>query len=243
MLRLKLQNSSFTFVPLPIGKNTMFPMTGNSTLDMILFIVILLFSASFHEAAHAFAAYRCGDPTGKELGRITLNPLRHIDLFNTILLPTILYFTAGLIFGGAKPVPINPALLRKPDRDLAIAAAAGPISNLILALLAVIVWQFAKYGVMRLPENMMWTATYVFANIILLNLLLAFFNLLPIPPLDGSRVARYLIPPLRDAYDHADQFGLIIFLVVFMLFPGVFKFITKLLYWAWQGVEYLDRLF
>lgn len=221
----------------------MFPMTQNSILDVIIFIGILLFSASCHEAAHAWAANRCGDPTGKLLGRITLNPIKHICPFNTILLPTALYFAAGIIFGGAKPVPINPMLLRKPDRDLAFCAAAGPLANLLLAFLTTLVWLVAKYGIMYLPQHIMWPITYIFVNMILLNLLLAFFNLLPIPALDGSRIARYLIPPLRDAYDAADQYGLIFVLLIFYLVPSVGLFIFSLLRFAYQGLQYLDKTF
>lgn len=164
--------------------------------------IVLLFSLSFHEAAHAWAALRMGDDTAQRAGRITLNPLAHIDPIGTVLLPLIMFVTTGSpIFGWAKPTPYNPANFRR-NRTLAAGhvtvASAGPISNLILALLftAALFAYFKLGGVTsRNPALLLLLAG------IELNVLLAVFNLVPLPPLDGSKVAAFGLPrDLAEAY-------------------------------------------
>ncbi len=216
-------------------------------IDLILFIAILLFSSAFHETAHAWVAYRCGDETAYRMGRISFNPLVHICPFNTIILPALLYFTVGFIFGGAKPVPIVPMNLRKPDRDLALSSAAGPISNMILAIFSVVILLvfkkiFGMFSLSTLSIDIRIIIVHILTNIILLNLILAFFNLIPIPPLDGSRILRYVIPVLRDLYDSMDTFGLIILIMLLNFFPELLGFILNLVKIVWKFIEHLYRI-
>jgi Zn-dependent protease len=193
--------------------------SGLSTLGMVLLIVLLVISLGIHEAAHAWVAWKCGDSTAKDLGRITLNPLPHIDPFMTVLLPAFLVFQTGgrFIFGGAKPVPVNFHRLRHPWRDMCLVALAGPISNLLLATFFLVAWRFfvttgwyngaAEFASARQVDLL----PAVLLKAVELNLLLAVFNLVPIPPLDGSRVMAYLLPPgTREHYYALGQYGLLI---------------------------------
>ena len=155
--------------------------------QVIGLFLILLFSLSFHEAAHAWTANRLGDPTARQLGRITLNPLAHIDWIGTVLFPLIALLSHVPLLGWAKPVPVNPHNLRAPRRDFGIVAAAGPISNLILAVIGAV-------GFRVLYLNGAFEAARWFAQGAILNITLAVFNLLPVPPLDGGNVAMGLLP-------------------------------------------------
>ena len=167
---------------------------------------IILVSLTVHEAAHAWTADRLGDPTARLLGRVSLNPIVHIDPIGTIVLPLVAAFSGLPIIGWAKPVPVNISRLRNARRDFMIVAAAGPISNLLQALVAAIVVQF-MYG--------MGTESDFFADILKLalriNLLLAFFNLIPIPPLDGGNVLAGLLPEsAARMLDGVRQWGFIL---------------------------------
>ncbi len=179
---------------------------------IVLIIVFLVLSLAFHEAAHGWVALKCGDPTARDMGRITLNPIPHIDPFMTIILPTILLLTSPFIFGGAKPVPVNFYNLRKPYRDMALVALAGPVSNFLLAILFAVVFKvFIKYDFYtedQLAPRVIETAVYF-------NILLATFNLLPIPPLDGSRIMAWILPPgIREPYVQLERFGMILVFVL-----------------------------
>lgn len=213
----------------------MFPMSGDSTIDIGIWLVLLIFASSIHESAHAWVAYLCGDDTGKNEGRISLNPMVHISLVESILLPAaLLIMTQGrFIFGGAKPVAIAAYKLRHPDRDMALSAAAGPMSNLLLVLVASLIL-FASKAV-TIPQGVF----YGIINFIILNLLLALFNLIPIPPLDGSRIFRYLIPPLRGVYDGLDQWGMVILIVLLLYIPETFTFISAAISFGIRGVLYI----
>jgi Zn-dependent protease len=167
---------------------------------------VLLISLTIHEAAHAWTADRLGDPTARLLGRVSLNPLVHIDPIGTVVLPLVAAVSHLPLIGWAKPVPVNMRNLRDPRRDFMIVAAAGPISNLLQALVAALVFRgFLAAGVglgVVLP---------VLERAVIINLLLAFFNLIPVPPLDGGNVALGLLPPaLAVAYARLRQFGFII---------------------------------
>jgi len=172
-------------------------------------IAIVVICLGIHEAAHAWVALKRGDTTARDLGRITLNPVPHIDPFMTILLPVVTYLTVGFPFGGAKPVPVNFYNLRHPFRDMALVALAGPGSNF---LLAVLFFLCQKVFVVELG----WWHSYAMADNVLtwavvLNLILAAFNLLPIPPLDGSRVMAWILPKsLRASYVQLESFGLLL---------------------------------
>jgi Zn-dependent protease len=173
-----------------------------------LTIAILVLSLGVHEAAHAWVAYRCGDTTARDLGRLTLNPVAHVDLFMTVLLPLLLFLSGAPLFGGAKPVPVNPHRLRHPLRDMSLVAAAGPASNVLLAIIFMLIFKALYYGGVYPPEALMTKVLYLSVRY---NILLAVFNLIPIPPLDGSRIMAYLLPAsLRESYVRLERFGMLL---------------------------------
>ncbi len=198
-------------------------------------LAVLLFSLSVHESAHAWTANRLGDPTARHLGRISLNPLVHADIFGTFLVPLLGFFT-GFIIGWAKPVPVNVAALRNPRRDYMLVAAAGPVSNLILAatLFAFLFVLKSTSGSMELLVNQVVRgvargdgalgllipilSTAYFG--VWINLLLAIFNLIPVAPLDGAAVVSGLLPePLARSFDALQTYGIII--LVALLYYGI----------------------
>jgi Zn-dependent protease len=193
-------------------------LSDTSTVGMILSLVLFVICLGIHEAAHAWVALKCGDPTGRDLGRITLNPIPHIDPFMTIILPGLFLLSkSGILFGGAKPVPVNFHRLRHPWRDMSLVALAGPVSNLCLAVIFMVAWRFfldtgyyndaSDSPIMRqedLLPQVLWSA-------VSFNVLLAVFNLVPIPPLDGSRVMAWILPPgVREPYVAMERYGLLI---------------------------------
>jgi Zn-dependent protease len=182
-------------------------------------VVFVIMSLSIHEAAHAWTAWKCGDSTAKDLGRVTLNPLPSIDPIMTIVMPLMLASMGLPAFGGAKPVPVNYHRLRHPLRDMMIVAIAGPLSNIALGVVFMLAWKCAvysgAYGKGTLLVN-------VVEYSLLANLVLAAFNMLPIPPLDGSRVMAWLLPSaLREPYVQLERFGMLLVLGVWYLVPGV----------------------
>ena len=205
---------------------TMF--AGSDPVEIAMVIILLVLCLAFHEVAHGWVALKCGDTTARDLGRLTLNPVPHIDLFMTILLPAMLYFGSGgrFVFGGAKPVPVSFHRLRHPWRDMSLVAVAGPLSNLLLALFFVVAWKFfMRTGYYNSPS-----APYlrhedflprILFQAIEFNVVLAVFNLVPIPPLDGSRVMAWLLPEhLRPAYVGLERFGMIVIFALLYLSPG-----------------------
>ncbi len=187
----------------------------NAFLDAVLFVALLIPSIIFHEVAHGVVALRLGDPTARQAGRLTLNPVPHIDPFGSIILPGLLALGGLTVFGWAKPVPVVPRFFRNPTAGMAAVGLVGPATNLILAavtgriLLAVLE-----------PSGTMLRVLVVFA---LLNVVLAVFNLLPIPPLDGSRLLPlFLGPEGRRVYAQVERYGiLIIFALVFLWRDGL----------------------
>jgi Zn-dependent protease len=164
-----------------------------SPIEILLSFGILVLSLSFHEAAHAFTADRLGDPTARLLGRLTLNPIAHIDLIGTVVFPLLGMATGLPIIGWAKPVPVNARNLRRPRQDFALVALAGPVSNLILALGASIlltVFRTATHTAASYPS----VIAEALLLAVLINVLLAVFNMLPIPPLDGGNVLMGVVP-------------------------------------------------
>ena len=190
---------------------------------------VVIPSITSHEAMHGFTADRLGDPTAREQGRLTLNPLPHIDPFFTILLPALLLLSgSGVIFGGAKPVRVNVRRLRNPRRDWALVGAAGPLTNAVLALgLAALLSVLVHTG-LSAPDS---RATEILAAGIYVNALLAVFNLVPIPPLDGSRVLqRFLSGAALIAYLRLEQYGLILIVVLILFFPPVVVFLSAVVH-------------
>ena len=186
-------------------------------LGFVIQLAVLLFAVSFHESAHALAALRLGDTTARDLGRISLNPLRHIDPFGSVLLPILLYFTSGLIFGYAKPTPVDLRNTRNPRFADFVVSAAGPISNFLLAMVAVV----ALFGLSRLRvgasagESVIAPLWEVARTFLIVNLSLALFNLIPIPPLDGSGVlASVLGGGARRAFNSLAPFGFLILILL-----------------------------
>jgi Zn-dependent protease len=179
---------------------------------LIIVLLVIIFSMTIHEAMHAFASYWLGDNTAKMLGRLTLNPIKHIDPVLTILMPILLAISGGPIFGGAKPVPFNPNNLRFGEWGMAIVALAGPISNLIIAFLSFGLWVLCKgyagYGLL----------TNILAISVSVNLGFFAFNIIPIPPLDGSRVLYVLAPDFfRRGMEYIERFGVLIIFAIILV--------------------------
>ena len=175
-------------------------------------------SITSHEAAHGFVADRLGDPTARDRGRLTLNPIPHIDLFFTILLPLFLILSgSSFIFGGAKPVPVDVSRLRNPRRDWALVGAAGPGMNVLMAIgLTAVLSAATLMGLADTSSSL----TEILAVGIFLNALLAVFNLIPIPPLDGSRIVQYFLSgEALTLYRRLEQFGLLVILALMFLIP------------------------
>lgn len=183
---------------------------------LLIYIIPLTFAITLHEFAHGWVANQCGDATARMLGRLTLNPIKHIDPMGTILVPIVLYFTGSpFLFGWAKPVPINFNALKYPKRDMILVALAGPASNFIMALL----WSFAIMIALSL-ESQLLIEMAKFGVVI--NLVLGVFNLLPLPPLDGSRIVSALLPNnLAYYYNKLEVYGL--YIVLALLFFGIFQ--------------------
>lgn len=179
----------------------------------------LIFAITIHEVAHGWVASRLGDKTALMMGRITLNPIKHIDPVGTILVPGLLMYMGGIIFGWAKPVPVNYRNLKQPRRDMALVAIAGPISNLIMALMWGGILKFSLYILGLQLGNIQWLVYMAFFGI-WINLILMVLNFLPIPPLDGSRVVSSFLPSnLSYYYDQVEQFGFII--LVALIYTGI----------------------
>lgn len=177
----------------------------------------ILFAITVHEVAHGWVARYFGDRTAEMMGRLTLNPVKHIDPVGTVIVPLALLAMGGFIFGWAKPVPVAQQNLRNPRRDMAIVAAAGPISNLIQA----VIWGLiAKVAVVTNLVYVSEPLAYMGAAGVLINIVLAVLNLLPVPPLDGGRVLGNLLPPhISDKFDRLEPYGLLI--LVALLATGV----------------------
>lgn len=177
----------------------------------------VLFAITVHEVAHGWAARQLGDPTAMMLGRLTLNPLKHIDPIGTVLLPGLLLYAGGFLFGWARPVPVTWENLRHPRRDVAVVAAAGPGANLVMALLWALVVRLGTLLVSSAP----WLAVpllYMGVAGIFINLILLVLNLLPILPLDGGRVVVSLLPgPLAARFGRLEPYGLLVLLALLVL--------------------------
>ncbi|MEP7204796.1 MAG: site-2 protease family protein [Candidatus Saccharibacteria bacterium] len=180
-------------------------------LYIAIVILVVLLSMTLHEAMHAFMSYWLGDDTAKAQGRLTLNPLKHIDPFLTIILPVMLAIVGAPIFGGAKPVPFNPQNVRWGEWGAALVALAGPLTNLVIAFLA-----FGIQRVIGLPEGSLWQGVLSIA--VLVNLGFFIFNMIPLPPLDGSRVVYALAPEfVRRGMETIERYGIVVIFAVVLL--------------------------
>lgn len=199
-------------------------------INFIFAIAVLIMSIVIHEVSHGYTAYALGDSTAKDAGRLSLNPFRHLDLFGSFIVPAITYLIGGFIFGWAKPVPYNPYNLRNQKWGSALVGVAGPLSNF---LVAVVFGLLIRYGstFAFLPASFFQIATLI----VFINLILGIFNLVPIPPLDGSKVLFSFFPySWRNIETFLEQFGFIILLIFIFFFfqlllpivSGLFKLIT-----------------
>jgi Zn-dependent protease len=192
-------------------------------MNALIIIIAVLYSIIFHELAHGYVADYLGDYTARYSGRLTLNPLAHLDPIGSILLPIFTYLTGGFIFGWARPVPVNPFNFKNPKRDMAIVGIAGPLTNIFLALIFAFLFKTLS-PILPLNQD-------IFLFLIRINLVLAIFNLLPIPPLDGSRVFLSFLSMEKQIY--LEQFGIIlVFIFLFFAFPliiSIVNFLTNLI--------------
>jgi Zn-dependent protease len=183
-------------------------LSDTELLSLAILFAILLGSLTVHEAAHAWTADQLGDPTARLLGRVSLNPVVHADLIGTIIFPLVAIFTGVPLIGWAKPVPVDIRRLRNHRRDYVFVAAAGPASNLVLAVLAAVAYRLAS------PASLESTASLpaiVFERMVYLNVLLAVFNMIPVPPLDGGNVIGGLLPSrLAVSYDSIRPYGILV---------------------------------
>lgn len=176
-------------------------------METLIILIILLYSIILHEISHGYVAFKLGDPTAKYEGRLTLNPIAHIDPIGTLLLPALSFLTSGFIFGWAKPVLYNPYNLKNPKKDSIYIALAGPFTNILLALLFTFLYQSTLF--------------YPFLFALRINLILAFFNLLPIPPLDGSKLLLTKIP--LEIYQYLEIYGFFLILIFIYFFYPYFS--------------------
>ncbi|MEK7208562.1 MAG: site-2 protease family protein [Patescibacteria group bacterium] len=194
-------------------------------MEIIFSIAVLILSVVVHEVSHGFAANYLGDPTARLQGRLTLNPLPHIDPIGSVLVPLLLFFTnAGVMFGWARPVPVNPYNLRGKYGE-AIVAAAGPLSNIALA---VVFGLFIRLSGNLLPDSFI----HIAATVVIINIVLAIFNLVPIPPLDGSKILFAFLPYyLQHVRESLERWG---FFIVLIFIVFLWQFLTPIIGWAFQ---------
>ncbi|MEW6040748.1 MAG: site-2 protease family protein [Elusimicrobiota bacterium] len=185
----------------------------NTLYELIVYIPLILFSITIHEVAHGWMADKLGDDTARFMGRLTLNPVAHIDLIGTIILPAIAIITGAPVFGWAKPVPVDPYRLNNPKRDMVFVGLAGPASNFLLAVIVSLLLIILKKTGVFLNEF------FILQNLLVLNVILGVFNLIPVPPLDGSQILSGVLPP-RLAYEYQKIAPYGVFIIMFLLLSG-----------------------
>lgn len=191
----------------------------NYLLSIIVVFVIILISMMLHELAHGYTAYLLGDDTAKDEGRLTLNPFKHLDPLLSIIMPLLLFISGGPVLGGAKPVPVDSRKLKHGVWGMALVALAGPLTNLLLAFVAFLIGHFTGAFVNG-HQSFFWSQ--VLMQFVGVNLGFAVFNLIPIPPLDGSRLLYAIAPDqVRRGMSGMERYGIFIVLVLLVLFPNV----------------------
>ncbi len=227
-------------------------MNFDYALDIILSLIAVFTAIVLHEVSHGYVAYRLGDPTAKAHGRLTLNPLAHIDPIGTILVPLILVaFRSPFLFGWAKPVPINPNYFRNPFKGMLYVAIAGPATNTVLALLTAGIGRGALTVVPNavlfgssFTAHLVQALFYLLGIFVIINVILAVFNMIPIPPLDGSRVLTYFLPPEgKRMMLMLERYGMLILLAIILL-GGIGRLInaTSGIWRALLGIRWLASL-
>lgn len=205
-------------------------------VTILIAFVVILFSMMLHELAHGWVAYKLGDDTAKAEGRLTLNPFKHLDPMLSLVMPLLLFLSGGPIFGGAKPVPVDSRNLRHGVWGMALVALAGPLTNFLLAFVGFLLGFWT--GAFDLGANFIYAE--VMTDIVLINLGFGIFNLIPIPPLDGSRVLYALAPDgIRRVMEGMERWGIVIVLLIVMLVPtflsglmnGALEAILNAFYW------------
>jgi len=202
-------------------------------MEYLILIILFLFSVVIHEVSHGAVAYKLGDPTAKHAGRLTLNPLKHLDMFGSVILPLMLVLMAkfaggGIIFGWAKPVPYNPYNLKNQKWGPAMVAAAGPGANLLIALIFGISLRFFP----ATSSVYIYNLAYIFSIIVWINILLAIFNLVPIPPLDGSKILFAVLPYRYDNIRmNLERYGF--FILIFFIF-FFFQYLLPIVHWLFK---------
>ena len=197
-------------------------MNSNIIYEVAVWLIPLVIAIVFHEVAHGLVARRLGDPTAQERGRLSLNPIKHIDPFGTVILPLLLAISHAPMFGWAKPVPVNYARLRHPRRDMVLVALAGPGMNLLLALLGAIALS-ATLSFSSDPNSptIVFLARNAF-NFIFINIFLGIFNLLPVPPFDGGHVVEGLLPaPLAIRFRQIGRYSLLVLMILLLVLPAI----------------------
>lgn len=211
-------------------------MSGSSILALVVILGVILVSMVLHELAHGLAAYWLGDTTAKDDGRLTLNPLKHLDPMMSILIPVMMYMTGGAVFGGAKPVPVNPSKLRWGVWGMALVAVAGPATNFVLALVSFLIGYWT--GALSLSGGALYYSPglggVIAVQMVMVNLGFGIFNLLPIPPLDGSRILYAIAPDgVRDVMDRMEKWGIVVVMLLVIFVPSV---ISSILGGAMEGI-------
>lgn len=206
-----------------------------NVLGVVIVLCVIVFSMMLHELAHGGVAYLLGDETAKEDGRLTLNPLKHLDPFMSVILPLMSYLLGGVVFGGAKPVPVNPYKLKGREWGMALVAVAGPLTNFVLALASFLVLELTGVGQ---ESEILYTILY---EMLFVNLGFGVFNLIPIPPLDGSRVLYALMPDgVREFMNKMERVGIYIIYMLILVGGGVFSSVmTGAMNWIIEGFYWI----